>query len=86
MKTWFNRIWKVYVFDPLAGGNGKIQTHEYAQWTLIVMIACASYREGATAEQVYPDIYWISLFAAMCAVAAIKPVFAKNPEKKDEAV
>ena len=75
---WLGNIWRTYVFDPLAGGNGKIQTSELAQWLLCIMIAKASHAEGQSVEQVYPDIYWIMIFGSVCAIAAIKPVFGKK--------
>jgi hypothetical protein len=83
MKAWFNRIWKTYVFDPLAGGNGKIQTSEYAQWVLVIMIARASMREGHSADQMYPDIFWISIFGAVCAIAGLKLYFQKKHDPQD---
>ena len=84
MIKWLNKIWQTYVFDPLAGGNGKVQTSELAQWVLIGMIIRASYREGQSAEQVYPDIYWTMLFLSVCAIAAIKPAFGKIKGLNDE--
>jgi CDP-diglyceride synthetase len=78
MKAWFNNIWKTYVFDPLAGGNGKVQTAELAQWLLLIMIARASYHEGKSTEQVYPDIYWIMIFTSVCAIAGFKEIFRKS--------
>jgi hypothetical protein len=76
-------LYRTYIFDPLAGGNGKIQMDELAKAILLVMICRASWKEGISPEQVYPDVYWISIFAAVCAIAAIKPAFQKkdvNPE------
>lgn len=74
---WLNNIYRTYIFDPLAGGNGKIQLDEIAKATMIVMICMASAREGKSTEQVYPDIYWIMIFASYAAIAAIKPAFGK---------
>lgn len=85
MKHWFKKQWQVYIFDPLAGGNGKIQTSELAQWILVIMICSASIEEGKSTNQVYPDVYWICIFASVCAIAAIKPAFGKKEVSKDEA-
>jgi hypothetical protein len=74
---WLNNLYKTYVFDPLAGGNGKIQMDEMTKAVLVVMICRASWKEGISPEQVYPDIYWICIFASVCAIAAIKPAFSK---------
>jgi hypothetical protein len=76
-------VYKTYVFDPLAGGNGKIQMDELAKAVLVIMIIRASIKEGASPDQVYPDIYWISLFASVCAIAAIKPAFGKKEVKNE---
>jgi hypothetical protein len=80
MKKHLTYIYTTFFFDPLAGGNGKIQTSEMAQWTLVIMICRASFKEGNGPEQVYPDVYWFCLFAAVCAIAGFKQVFAK-PKK-----
>lgn len=77
MIKWFNKIWHTYVFIPLAGGNGKIQMDELTKAVLVVMICRASLQEGRSVEQVYPDIYWIMIFTAVFAIAAIKPAFGK---------
>jgi hypothetical protein len=83
--NWLKDIYRIYVFDPLAGGNGKIQMDEMAKAILLIMIICASIKEGASAEQLYPDMYWVSIFAGVCGIAAIKPAFGKKevdaPEK-----
>lgn len=84
MKT-FNRLWKTYIFDPLAGGNGKIQTSEYAQWALIAILVLASRREGMNPGQDLPDTFWIMIPSAVAAIAGFKIVFPKkndtqNPE------
>ena len=76
-------IYKTFFFDPLAGGNGKIQTSEMAQWVLVIMICRASWKEGSGAEQVYPDVYWFCIFAAVCAIAGFKQIFAK-PEPQSQ--
>ena len=81
---WLKWFCTTFIFDPLAGGNGKIQTAELAQWLLLFMIVKASFQEGESQEQVYPDIYWICLFAAVCAIAAIKPAFQKFNLKQND--
>jgi hypothetical protein len=81
---WLKDIYKTYIFDPLAGGNGKIQMDEIAKAILLVMICRASFREGESPDQIYPDIYWICIFAAVCAIAAIKPAFSKFKSLNDD--
>jgi hypothetical protein len=84
MKKLFLYLYTTFIFKPLAGGNGVIQMDEMAKAVLIVMICIASHREGKTPQQMYPDIYWISIFGAFCAIAAIKPVFGKKDLTKTE--
>lgn len=79
----FKYVYRTFFFDPLAGGNGKIQMDELTKAVLVVMIVSASIKEGRTSEQLYPDIYWICIFAAVCAIAAIKPAFQKLNDKKE---
>ncbi len=68
-------VYKKFIFDPLAGGNGKIQMDEVAKAALIIMIVRDSEREGESPEQLYPDIYWIMIFFALWAIAGLKPAF-----------
>ena len=84
--NFIGKVYKTYVFDPLAGGNGKIQMDEIAKLVLLIMIWKASIIEGKSTEQVYPDIYWIMIFTAVCAIAAIKPACSKVKElyKKED--
>lgn len=78
MKKLFFYIYKTFFFDPLAGGNGKIQTSEMAQWVLVIMAISASIKEGRSGEQLYPDMYWICLFGCVAAIASVKVVFPKK--------
>lgn len=80
---WLAKFYQTYVFDPLAGGNGKIQMDEIAKAILLIMICRASYHEGQSPAQAYPDIYWIMIFTSVCAIAAIKPAFSKINELKN---
>jgi hypothetical protein len=80
-------VYKDWIFTPLAGGNGKIQIDELVKGILVIMIIRASDREGASTEQAYPDIYWIMIFSAIFAIAALKVPINKafsNFNKKSE--
>lgn len=77
MKKALLYIYKTFFFEPLTGGNGKIQTSEYVQWILVIMIIRASIREGQSIEQVYPDIFWIGIFTVVASIAGFKHVFPK---------
>jgi hypothetical protein len=76
-------LYNTFIFDPLAGGNGKIQTSELAQWGLLIMIFRASFNEGKNVEQYYPDIYWTMLFAAVISIAGLKVAFPKKDGNKE---
>jgi hypothetical protein len=84
MLAHLQKAFKTFIFDPLAGGNGKIQTSEYAQWVLVIMIIRASYVEGQSVEQVYPDIYWTMLYTAVIAIAGFKIYFKKPDANKEQ--
>ena len=77
-------LYETFIFKPLAGGNGVVQMDEIAKAILLVMICRASFREGESPDQIYPDIYWICIFAAVCAIAAIKPAFSKFKSMNDD--
>ena len=80
-------VYKDWIFTPLAGGNGKIQMDELVKGILVVMIVRASDREGGSTDQAYPDIYWIMIFSAIFAIAALKVPINKafsNFTKKSE--
>lgn len=78
MKNFFQYVYHTFIFKPLAGGNGVIQMDEMTKAVMVIMICSASIKEGRSPEQIYPDIYWIMIFASVCAIAAIKPVFGKK--------
>lgn len=84
MIRFLNYIYTTFIFKPLAGGNGVIQMDELTKAVLVIMICRASYKEGSSTEQFYPDVYWICIFAAVCAIAAIKPAFGRKDLKQDD--
>jgi len=71
-----NEIYKKFIFDPLAGGNGKIQMDEMAKGVVIGIIIWAVQRDGyRTHEWAYfTDTFYAALLAGLFAIAAIKPV------------
>jgi hypothetical protein len=70
---------RTFIFDPLAGGNGKIQMDEVAKAILLVITCTAAYREGTSDAQVYPDVFWLSLIAGVAAIAGLK-LHYKSPD------
>lgn len=83
MKAWFNRHWKTYVFDPLAGGNGKIQTSEYAQTSFIAILLFAACKEAMNPGQDLPDTFWIVVPSAVAAIAGFKLAYPKKHDTQD---
>lgn len=84
MKKFFQYVYQTFIFDPLAGGNGKVQTSEITQWVLVVMICSASIKEGKSAEQLYPDIYWTMIYLTVAAIAGLKVAFPKRENEVKE--
>jgi len=82
------RLAKIVLFDPLAGGNGKVQMDELAKAIILAVFVFSAYIEATriTEHHVFSDTYFFSLLLSVCAIAAIKPVFEnmKNFRKDDE--
>jgi hypothetical protein len=83
MKKFLLYLYTTFIFKPLAGGNGVIQMDEMAKAVLLIMIVRSSLKEEKAIGQVFPDVYWICIFGAVCAIAAIKPAFSKKDVVKD---
>lgn len=65
------------IFDPLAGGNGKIQMDELAKGVIVGAFIYAVYKEGERndlSQVVFNDTFYAILLAGVFAIAAIKPV------------
>lgn len=69
-------FYRKYIFDPLAGGNGKIQMDELAKGVVVAIIIWAVQRDGyRTHEWAYfNDAFYAALIAGLFAIAAIKPI------------
>jgi hypothetical protein len=79
--VWHHRyLYREWLFNPTAGGNGKIQMDEIAKWIILGYAWRANELEGASAEQVYPDVYWFSIFFSIAAISGIK-YYANNYKK-----
>src|SRR5690606_11537715 len=68
------RLAKIVLFDPLAGGNGKVQMDELAAYIEATRI---------TEHHVLSDTYFFSLLLSVWAIAAIKPVFENSKNLKE---
>lgn len=80
-------------FTPLAGGNGKVQMDEVAKAIILAVFvySCRIEATRKTEAHVFSDAYYFSLLLTVCAIAAIKPLFAnmdilrgKDKDKKDQ--
>jgi hypothetical protein len=79
-------VYQTFIFTPLAGGNGKIQMDELMKGIIAVMFIWAMHRDGHREHEwpYFSDVFYASLLAAVCAIAAIKPILTKKDnEPKD---
>lgn len=84
------KLYQDLLFTPLAGGNGKVQMDELAKLVILIVFVYSCYVEAhrKTVEHVFTDMYFASLLLTVCAIAAIKPLFANmdilRGKKNDE--
>lgn len=79
-------IYRRGIFTAIAGGNGKLQMTELAQAIILCLfyISVRAERLRPHEYSIFPDTYWISLFAAVTVIAGIKEkVFHKSQPKED---
>ncbi len=80
-------IYRRGIFTAIAGGNGKLQMTEMAQALILSLFYISVRAERLRVHEyaVFPESYWISLFAAVVVIAGIKEkVFHQFTHKKDE--
>lgn len=79
-------VYETFIFTPLAGGNGKIQMDELMKGIIAVMFIWAMHRDGHRTHEwpFFSDVFYASLLAAVCAIAAIKPILTKKDNGKEE--
>jgi hypothetical protein len=87
-KTGFKEL----IFNPLAGGNGKVQMDELAKGVILAVFILASYKDGNRVREAayFSDSFYAILLAAICGIASIKPatnvlhnVFGKDKPKEE---
>lgn len=74
--AWYGKTaFKVFIFEPLAGGNGHIQMDELAKGIVLTVFILATYRDGTRAHEwaFFSDSFYAILLAAVCGIASIKP-------------
>jgi hypothetical protein len=65
-------LYREWLFNPVAGGNGKLQMDELAKLVILLFAWRALELEGVSEKQVYPDVFWFSIFFSIAAIAGIK--------------
>lgn len=88
---WYGKlIVKELIFNPLAGGNGKVQMDELAKGIVLTIFILASWKDGTRVHEwsFFSDSFYAILLATICGIAAIKPasgilhnVFGKNKQE-----
>ena len=75
---------KILLFDPLAGGNGKVQMDELAKFLILIVFVWWAYIEATrTVEHhIISDTQFMAVLGAVCIIAGIKYYFNN---KKDDA-
>lgn len=75
---WYHRkyVYQTFIFNPLAGGNGKVQMDELAKAIIIVLCIWSINRDAHRTHSwpYFSDAYYLSLFGALFAIASIKPI------------
>lgn len=78
---WGRTAYKELIFNPLAGGNGKVQMDELAKFVVIVAFAFSSYIEGRRTSEshIFSDAYWFALLGSISIIGGLKNTkFLKN--------
>lgn len=87
-------IHQEYIFNPLAGGNGKIQINEIAQGSIVALFIYSVHKEATRDHEwaIFAEAYWWSLMFGIFSVAGLKHIKHwtggkqdhHKPEKKSE--
>lgn len=79
-------IYRDLIFTPLAGGNGKVQMDEVAKAIILAAFVFSLIVDAfrKTEYHVFTDAYYFALLLSVCAIAAIKPLFANIKNFKQE--
>lgn len=79
-------IYRDLIFTPLAGGNGKVQMDELAKAVILSVFVFSAlveaFRKGE--QHIFTDTYFFALLLSVCAIAAIKPLFANMKNFKED--
>lgn len=74
--VWYGkRAFLELIFNPLAGGNGKVQMDELAKGVVLIILILASYKDGNRVHEwsYFSDSFYAILLAGVFGIAAIKP-------------
>lgn len=74
--AWYGKTgFKLFIFEPLAGGNGHIQMDELAKGIVLGILILATYKDGSRLHEwpYFSDAFYAILLAGVFGIAAIKP-------------
>lgn len=65
-----------FVFDPIAGGNGKVQMDELAKAVILSLTIWSVLKDGNRSHEwtYFSDAFYMTMLGGLFAIAAIKPV------------
>ncbi len=67
-----------YIFEPVAGADGKVKMDELAKGIIMGILIWSVQRDGYRSHEwpFFSDVFYATLLAGIFAIAAIKPVTA----------
>lgn len=79
-------IYRKGIFTAIAGGNGKLQMTELAQALILCLFYISVRAERLRPHEyaVFPESYWVSLFAAVVVIAGIKEKVFHRVQKTED--
>ena len=67
-----NELYTYFLLQPLRGGNGVVQMDEFAKYIMMILLVYMVYKEGESAEQVFPEsVFWAMVVGAFL-IAGVK--------------
>lgn len=66
------QLYTYFLLQPLRGGNGVVQMDEFAKYIMMILLVYMVYKEGESAEQVFPEsVFWAMVVGAFL-IAGVK--------------
>lgn len=75
-----------FIFDPIAGGNGKVQMDELAKAIILVLTVWSVTKDGNRVHEwsYFSDAFYMTMLGGLFAIAAIKPIVHAIKDNDDE--